>query len=99
MDSFGVMQVSNVAVQNPLPDVNRQDDARCIVHFRGGRLMVSYDGDYRVTITTALGRTLAVYKGNGLTGMALCPKNSGAGIYFAVISTKNGTDIRRFMVN
>jgi hypothetical protein len=61
--------------------------------------MVSYDSDYQVTVTSALGRTLAVYNGRGATGISLGPKSGGAGIYFAVISAKNGREIRRFVKN
>jgi hypothetical protein len=99
MDSFGVMQVSNVAVKNPFPGLGRSDDTRSIVRVRGGRLMVSYDSDYQVRITSVSGRTLSVYKGKGATIIDLGPKMGGAGIYFAVIATKNGREIRRFMMN
>ena len=99
MDSFGVMPISNVAVRNPSMNGAGPDDALCTVHYRGGRLVVSYDGDYQVTITTALGRSLKVYKGKGATGVAFGPKTGGAGIYFAVVRAKNYTAIRRFMVN
>jgi hypothetical protein len=99
MDSFGVMQVSNVAVKNPFPDLGRPDNTRSIVQVRGGRLMVSYDGDYQVRITSVSGRTLSVYKGKGGTVIDLGLKMGGAGIYFAVISSKNGKEIRRFIMN
>ena len=99
MDSFGVIQISNVAVRNPSVNVAGPDDALCNVHYRGGRLVVSYDDDYQVTITTALGRSLKVYKGKGASGVAFGPKTGGAGIYFAVVRAKDFTATRRFMVN
>jgi hypothetical protein len=52
-----------------------------------------------VRITSVSGRTLSVYKGKGSTAIDLGPKMSGAGIYFAVISSKNGKEIRRFIMN
>ena len=99
MDSFGVMKVSDVAIQNP--SMNRTKglyEAHGIVYYRAGRLWVTYDGDFRVTIMTALGRTLKVYKGKGMTGFAFSPK-TGAGIYLAVVRAKSGVMTRRFMVN
>jgi hypothetical protein len=99
MDSFGVMQVSDVAIHYPsVNDAKGPYDARGAVHYREGRLFVSCDGDYRVTVLTAAGRTLKAYKGKGATGFAFSPQ-TGTGIYLAVVRTKNGTVTRRFMVN
>jgi hypothetical protein len=99
MDSFGVMQVSDVSIRNPsINATNGPYDARGVVHYRAGRLLVSHDGDYQVTITTMLGRSIYVFSGKGATEFALGPK-TGAGMYCAVIRAKNGAATRRFMVD
>jgi hypothetical protein len=93
------MQVSDVSIRNPsINATNGPYDARGVVHYRAGRLLVSHDGDYQVTITTMLGRSIYVFSGKGATEFALGPK-TGAGMYCAVIRAKNGAATRRFMVD
>ncbi|MBN1128608.1 MAG: T9SS type A sorting domain-containing protein, partial [Chitinispirillaceae bacterium] len=62
-------------------------------------LTVSYKGDYRVSITSPAGRTIALFKGKGDSSFALDAKHIGSGLYFAVVHTKNGAFSRRFIVN
>jgi hypothetical protein len=103
MDSFGVMGIAGpppVAVQNPFIDkINGMSSGSINVHYSAGRLIVSHDGDYRVTITTALGRTLKVFKGKGCSSVTINARISGTGIYFAVVHAKNGAMTRRFIVD
>jgi hypothetical protein len=101
MDSFGVMQVPSVAVQNPFVarGVDGSGAGRFAVRYSAGRLIVSNDGDYQVTITTALGRTVKVFYGKGDSDFNVNAKIMSAGIYFAVVRAKNGVETKRFIIN
>jgi hypothetical protein len=102
MDSFGVMGTPGVGVlEEPFKKTGPQvsDIGRAVsVRYSARRLSVSYSGDYQVTITSASGRTLATFKGEGRSSFVLDPKRFGCGIYIAVVYTKNGFVSRRFMV-
>jgi hypothetical protein len=102
MDSFGVMGYvgAQTAVKGPWnrPEVSDITKAVAVLYY-ARRLTVSYDGDYQVAITSALGRTVATFKGKGRSSFVLDPKRTGSGIYFAAVHTKNGVVSRRFMVS
>ena len=103
MDSFGVIGQAgpNTAVlPNPLVvKNNRINNDKVIVNYTDGRLIVSNDGDYRVTITTALGRTVMVFKGKGRSAYSLNARTIRSGVYFASVRAKNGLTTQRFIVD
>jgi len=101
MDSFGVM---------PLPATGLIDhQARAVqsgllpgsaaIRCSRGRLAVSQEGDYTLTITTALGRTVARYTGKGNAEFTFGRKMTGAGIYFAILRSNGGQTISKFIMN
>jgi hypothetical protein len=99
MDSFGVMPVSGTAVQGPFGNTMKgMSNDKFNVNYSAGRLIVAHDGDYQVTITTALGRTLKVFKGKGNSSFKIKAASLGAGIYFAVIHAKGGVVSQKFVV-
>jgi hypothetical protein len=101
MDSFGVMGTPGVAVQYPFIESKTRESGinNINVHYSAGRLAVSHDGDYMVTITTALGRTVKVFNGKNRSSIKIDATSNGAGAYFALIRTKNGVVSKRFIVN
>ena len=101
MDSFGVMGTPGVAIKEPFKTTGlgmTDIDKAVSVRYSARRLSVSYSGDYQVAITSASGRTLATFKGEGRSSFVLDPKRFGYGIYIAAVHTKNGLVSRRFMV-
>jgi hypothetical protein len=98
MDSFGVMQPS-IATQKPFFPNSKigQDNAGFMVCYNAGMLTISHAGDYRATITTALGRTVKTMHGKGNAGISFNAKTYGAGIYFVVIRAKDGIKKYRFL--
>jgi hypothetical protein len=101
MDSFGVM---------PLPATGVIDhQARAVqstllpgsaaIRCSRGRLAVSQEGDYTLTITTALGRTVAGYTGKGNAEFTFGRKMTGGGIYFAILRSNGGQTISKFIMN
>jgi hypothetical protein len=105
MDSFGVMGAVGPDVDVVKPPIgakryeHRFGGNACTVNYSTNRLTVAYNGAYRLFITSALGRTVAVFNGIGRSDFQLDAKRIGGGMYFAVVSTKNGLISRRFMVN
>jgi hypothetical protein len=99
MDSFGVMMTAPTAVSSPISSVNESLNSHFIVSLNNGRLIVSHDGDYRITITTALGRTLKAFNGKGRSSFDINSKNIGTGIYFIVVRANKGVEISRLLVN
>jgi hypothetical protein len=103
MDSFGVMPVTVIpdAVQKPYSQQNAA--AAPVSYFIGplknGRILVSHNGQYQVTITNALGRTLQVLFEKGRSWIDLPAKSSFAGIYFVQIRAGSHVETRRFVVN
>jgi hypothetical protein len=99
MDSFGVRKPI-VAIRKPfLPNnADGPENTRLKVRYSAGRLMISHVGDYRATITSALGRTVKAFHGKGTTTFLINAKYYGAGIYFAVIRSKDGVDRKWFIV-
>jgi hypothetical protein len=101
MDSFGVMAPLSVSTQYPFLTNSsyKRKNAGFSVHYNAGRLTISHTGAYRVTITTALGRTVKVFDAKGDSNFDVSLKTIGAGIYFIAIHTKSGLETRRFIVN
>jgi hypothetical protein len=99
MDSFGVMKPPS-ATRKPFYSNGKigQEDAGFKVCYSAGRLTISHTGDYRATITTALGRTVKTIHGKGNASISLNAKTCGAGIYFVVIRAKDGLQRYRFLV-
>jgi hypothetical protein len=104
MDSFGVMGTpgpQQVAIQSPFigNKADNLNNGSFSIHYKSGQLFVSQEGDYRVAITTANGRTVKVFTGKGSSCFNLNSKIIGSGLFFAVIQAKNGKEIRQFIVN
>jgi hypothetical protein len=103
MDSFGVMPIpciSSVAIHNPsMNSTTGSGNAGFNVHYSTGRLFVSHEGTYKVTILTTLGQTVRIYNGKGRSSFLLNTLIHGAGVYFAVIHANSGPETRRFVIN
>jgi hypothetical protein len=101
MDSFGVMIPASVSIQNPFiaAKINKPENTGFIVRYNAGRLAILHSGDYRVTILTALGRTVNKFKGKGDFSFAMNAKTSGAGVYFVVIRAKGFVETHRFIAS
>jgi hypothetical protein len=99
MDSFGVMKYSD-AVSKPsvMSAKNETGNAAFYVNYRAGRLTVSHNGDYQLTVTTAQGRTVKIFNGKDRLSFDLNTNVMGAGVYFAVIRGKNGMARQKFLV-
>jgi hypothetical protein len=99
MDSFGVMKPA-ASTQSPFFSGRpvEPENAAFKVNYSAGRLTVSHEGDYRVTITTALGRSIKAFKGKGNTSLTVNAKAYATGIYFVVIRAKDGVYKQMFLV-
>jgi hypothetical protein len=99
MDSFGVMK-SPVGTFNQLLPNNSfgPENAGFKVRYYAGQLHILHDGDYRVTITTALGRTIKAFHGKGNASFSMTRKNFGTGIYLVVIQAKDGIAKQKLIV-
>ncbi len=100
MDSFGVMPVLPVGVQS-YPDIpSHSTSAGSYLRFAytAGHITISHEGQYAVSISNALGRTIAVFGGKGTSSFTLAAQSLGAGVYFAAIRTTSGLQTRRFVV-
>jgi hypothetical protein len=103
MDSFGVMGVtgpSTEIIKSYKTSKSQSSTKSGIdIHCKARRLTVLFDGDYNVTVTTALGRTLMAFKGKGQSAYNLNAKTLGAGVYYAVVHAKNVTATKRFIID
>jgi hypothetical protein len=98
MDSFGVMGTPGPGIVA----VKKTNEVSSLIksfYYRDRRLMISYDGSYRVVIVTVSGRTLATFNGKGTSEFALDPKRIRTGSYIAVIHSTSGLAARRFVVS
>jgi hypothetical protein len=99
MDSFGVIIITQ-AVQNPaVYRTNGLEGGVGLVRYCAGRFNVSCDGDFKLTITNALGRTVKTLNGKDNSSIAIKPEMMGCGIYMATIRSGKGIATRKFMVN
>jgi hypothetical protein len=82
-------------------DDNRTSNDKNIVFYSEGRLIISNDGVYQVTITNALGGTLMAFQGKGRSAYGLNAKTFRAGIYIAVVRDRatNGLTTQKFIVD
>jgi hypothetical protein len=65
-------------------------------------LIVSRTGDYKVTVTNALGTTVAVFAAHGARGTQgfdLGQVTKAKGVYIAVIRSAQGRLTEKFLVN
>jgi hypothetical protein len=104
MDSFGVMGTTpgpNTSVlQNPFIEKNNGiSNNGFTVNYGKGLLFISNNGEYQVTITNALGRTLMTLKGKGDSEFSLNARTFRTGVYFAAVRARNGMATRRFIVD
>jgi hypothetical protein len=105
MDSFGVIPVVMCTgagcgdhIIKRIHAMDGLEKARCIVNYRAGRLIVSHDGEYQLTITTALGRTVKVFRGRGNSCLAINPEMVGSGVYIVSVRATGGVVTRKFIV-
>jgi hypothetical protein len=96
MDSFGVMPATcGTSVGTLNRTIEPVKEAPGAVRYSRGRLIVSNDGDYRVTIMTAAGKVVGSFSAKGNASFAFCP---GAGMYLVNLATKKGFETRRFVI-
>ncbi len=100
MDSFGVMPMPGAsAARMPFTTENSLSGAPGFIRFTHGRLIVFRQGDYKVIVTTALGKTVAVFAGRGTQGFDLEQATIAKGIYIAAIRSAQGRTTTKFLVN
>jgi hypothetical protein len=106
MDSFGVMPVvmcTGAGCGDPIIErihaIDGLEKARCIVNYRAGRLIVSHDGEYQLTITTASGRTVRAFNGKGNSCYAINSRMFGSGVYIFAVYSAKGVITQKFLVN
>ncbi len=101
MDSFGVMPaVTGAGIEDPFDDRrNKHYSAPNIIRYEPGRLIVSGSADYRVTVTNALGKTVRVFNGKGVSYFAISPDMIAKGVYFATVNDVHGMVTRRLLVD
>jgi hypothetical protein len=101
MDSFGVMPVAAISnVGGPYSvAIPVAGNSKGSIRFCAGRLIVSHIGDFQVTITSALGRTVTSYKGNGTSFLNVNSRMLCAGIYLVTVRSNNTVERRRFVID
>jgi hypothetical protein len=99
MDSFGVMPVSTAAQNPAVHATNGLESGVGLVRYCAGRFIVSCDGDFKLTITNALGRTVKTMNGKDNTSIAIRPETMGCGIYMTTVRSGKGIATRKFLVN
>lgn len=98
MDSFGVMPEQNTSLRMPSAKERSLTGVPGPVRYTHGRLIVCHSGDYKVTVTTSNGRTIAVFSGNGMCGFPLARAMVAKGVYIALIRSAQGRMTQRFLV-
>jgi hypothetical protein len=100
MDSFGVMPYPATAAANSPSPAETKNDSRglCAVRFAGGKILVDYENDCRITITSALGKTVRVLNVKGCGRCQLDGKTFAAGVYCAIARTRTAMRTLRFVV-
>jgi hypothetical protein len=100
MDSFGVMPLSKTSsARMPFLKENSPAQVPGSVRFAHGRLIVCREGDYKVIVTSALGKTVAVFAAHGAQGFDLVHVTMAKGVYIAVIRSAQGRLTKKFLVN
>ncbi len=99
MDSFGVMAQPSAVARNPFTSNAglRTNTAQFDIRYSAGRLFVSHEGSYQVSITTALGRTVAVYTGKEQSVFPLAATGVKTGIYIVALRASNGIETRKLL--
>jgi hypothetical protein len=101
MDSFGVISLPMTGTKwnQPVDHPNSLKNLHGVVRYVMGKLNVSFACEYRVTVTTALGRVVKIYDGKGYSSYNLSSKLPGAGIYLVTVRTNSSVDTRQFIIN
>jgi hypothetical protein len=98
MDSFGVVPVAT-GVRYSI--INTENGAirrgSFMVHYCNGRLLISHPGSYQVTITTALGRKVAVFSGKDQSLYFFNSNKVGKGIYFLSLRSQNRMETQKLL--
>ncbi len=100
MDSFGIMNDNSASARSPFVGNRALSSEKAFfnVHYNAGTLSIAHNGEYRVTIATALGRIVKVYYGKGNTSFSLSAKSVGPGIYFVDVRAKDGITKQKLLV-
>ena len=101
MDSFGVMTAPSTSSRMPFAKGNTSAGALGLVRFAHGRLIVSLAGDYKVTVTNALGTTVAVFAtrgARGTHGFDLKQVGIAKGVYTFRLQCASGAQTGRIVV-
>jgi len=99
MDSFGVMTITKTSSRMPFVKGNSSATVQDFVCFAHGKLIVFRSGDYKVVVTNALGKTMAVFIGRDTHSFAFEQATMAKGVYFAVIRFAQGRVMQKFLVN
>jgi hypothetical protein len=100
MDSFGVMPASPTEVQSPYANEKHgQNTASLGLRYSGGKLLISQEGDYRVTITTASGRVIKDLATNGKASIVISKTKTVSGLYIVSVRSPKGIVTQKFLVN
>jgi Right handed beta helix region len=101
MDSFGVMTLPGTSARMPFAKENSPAGIPGLVRFAHGRLIVSLAGDYKVTVTNTLGRTVAIFSvrgARGTHGFTLKQVAIAKGVYTFRLQCASGEQSGRIVV-
>ena len=100
MDSFGVMPALPSMVQSPYINGRYlRENLYGTVRYSAGVLTVLQDGEYRVTIMNASGRTVNVINGKDSSRFVISKRKTGSGVYIASVRSAKGIVTQKFLVN
>jgi hypothetical protein len=99
MDSFGVMPapcITGTGCRDPFDQSDQFLNGKLIqLHYYGGRLLISRNGSYAISIVTAVGKVVGSYV---CQGKASIPFDRGAGVYWVNLKAENVLETRRFVI-
>lgn len=100
MDSFGVMPAPATAIRvPPAGRLCENGDVQNVIRYGSGRIIISLSGEYRLTVTNALGKTVKAFTGKGNSCFAINPRIIGCGVYFVTVRTLRQMATRQVLIN
>ena len=100
MDSFGAMPAACEGIPMAVRDHAKAIAAApSVIIYANGRLTIADRGEYSVAITTPAGRTVVRLRGKNNATFTINRKSFGAGIYIAIVKSKNSMVAKRIVVN
>jgi hypothetical protein len=96
MDSFGVREIPTSIISGGFKDHSHFRSSGAIqIHYNNKRIMVSNNGDFRLTILTVAGKVIGSFSGKDDAGFDF---NHSPGMYLVNLVTKTGFETRRLLI-